>query len=151
MATAGAPPGFGPPGFGPPGFAPQGPPGFAYHPSAPSYAPGSGGGGGGGESEGDRAALLAEKARAWRTLNAKRYSDKRKMGAADPVKEDMPAQHVRKLISDHGDMSSKKFRNDKRVYLGALKYVPHAILKLLEVRARARACPCARAVRAWVV
>jgi len=29
-------------------------------------------------------------------------------------------------------MSSKKFRQDKRVYLGALKYMPHAILKLLE-------------------
>ena len=24
------------------------------------------------------------------------------------------------------------FRHDKRVYLGALKYMPHAILKLLE-------------------
>lgn len=30
------------------------------------------------------------------------------------------------------DMSNRKFRHDKRVYLGALKYVPHAILKLLE-------------------
>ena len=29
-------------------------------------------------------------------------------------------------------MTSKKFRHDKRVYLGALKYVPHAVLKLLE-------------------
>lgn len=34
--------------------------------------------------------------------------------------------------SDHGDMSSKKFRHDKRVYLGALKFVPHAVYKLLE-------------------
>ena len=25
-----------------------------------------------------------------------------------------------------------KYRQDKRVYLGALKYVPHAVLKLLE-------------------
>ena len=25
-----------------------------------------------------------------------------------------------------------QFRHDKRVYLGALKYVPHAVLKLLE-------------------
>ena len=33
---------------------------------------------------------------------------------------------------DHGDMSSKKFRHDKRVYLGALKFVPHAVFKLLE-------------------
>ena len=38
----------------------------------------------------------------------------------------------RKIVKDHGDMSSKKYRNDKRIYLGALKYVPHAVLKLLE-------------------
>ena len=29
-------------------------------------------------------------------------------------------------------MTSRKFRHDKRVYLGALKYMPHAVLKLLE-------------------
>jgi pre-mRNA-processing factor 8 len=39
---------------------------------------------------------------------------------------------VRKIIKDHGDMSSRKFRHDKRVYLGALKFVPHAVFKLLE-------------------
>ena len=44
-------------------------------------------------------------------------------------KEDMPAEHVRKIVKDHGDMSSKKFKADKRVYLGALKYVPHAVYK----------------------
>jgi pre-mRNA-processing factor 8 len=44
----------------------------------------------------------------------------------------MPPEHLRKIIRDHGDMSSKKYRNDKRIYLGALKYVPHACLKLLE-------------------
>ena len=50
---------------------------------------------------------------------------------------------------DHGDMSSRKFRHDKRVYLGALKFVPHAVYKLLEnmpmpwqqVRARAAEQP----------
>jgi pre-mRNA-processing factor 8 len=47
-------------------------------------------------------------------------------------KEDMPPEHVRKVIRDHGDMSSRKFRHDKRVYLGALKFVPHAVYKLLE-------------------
>lgn len=36
------------------------------------------------------------------------------------------------FMQDHGDMSSRKFRHDKRVYLGALKYVPHAVYKLLE-------------------
>ena len=35
-------------------------------------------------------------------------------------------------VQDHGDMSSRKFRHDKRVYLGALKFVPHAVYKLLE-------------------
>ena len=44
----------------------------------------------------------------------------------------MPPEHIRKIIKDHGDMSNRKFRHDKRVYLGALKYVPHAVLKLLE-------------------
>lgn len=44
----------------------------------------------------------------------------------------MPPEHIRKIIKDHGDMSSKKFRHDKRIYLGALKYVPHSVLKLLE-------------------
>ncbi len=44
----------------------------------------------------------------------------------------MPPEHIRKIVRDHGDMSSRKFRHDKRVYLGALKYIPHAVLKLLE-------------------
>jgi pre-mRNA-processing factor 8 len=35
-------------------------------------------------------------------------------------------------MKDHGDMSTSKFRNEKRVYLGALKYVPHAVFKLME-------------------
>jgi hypothetical protein len=44
----------------------------------------------------------------------------------------LPPEHVRKIIKDHGDMTSRKFRHDKRVYLGALKFVPHAVYKLLE-------------------
>ena len=44
----------------------------------------------------------------------------------------MPPEHVRKILKDHGDMSSRKFRSDKRVYLGALKFIPHAVYKLLE-------------------
>jgi hypothetical protein len=65
-------------------------------------------------------------------MNSKRYGEKRKFGYVEPQKEDMPPEHVRKIIKDHGDMSNKKFRHDKRVYLGALKYMPHAVLKLLE-------------------
>ncbi|KAL6606133.1 hypothetical protein ACP70R_041786 [Stipagrostis hirtigluma subsp. patula] len=77
-------------------------------------------------------AQLVEKARKWHQLNAKRYGDKRKFGFVEAQKEDMPPEHVRKIIRDHGDMSSKKYRHDKRVYLGALKFVPHAVYKLLE-------------------
>lgn len=49
-------------------------------------------------------------ARKWAQLNAKRYSDKRKFGYTEAQKEDMPPEHVRKIIKDHGDMSSRKFR-----------------------------------------
>ncbi|KAL3154210.1 Pre-mRNA-processing-splicing factor 8A [Trebouxia sp. C0010 RCD-2024] len=80
----------------------------------------------------DPEALLEEKARKWQQLNAKRYGEKRKHGYVEAQKEDMPPEHVRKVIRDHGDMSSRKFRHDKRVYLGALKFVPHAVYKLLE-------------------
>ncbi|KND02430.1 pre-mRNA-processing-splicing factor 8 [Spizellomyces punctatus DAOM BR117] len=75
---------------------------------------------------------LQEKARKWAQMNAKRYGEKRKFGFVEPQKENMPPEHIRKIIKDHGDMSSKKYRHDKRIYLGALKYVPHAVLKLLE-------------------
>lgn len=33
---------------------------------------------------------------------------------------------------DHGDLLSRKVATDKRAHLGSLKYMPHAILKLLE-------------------
>ncbi|WKY00888.1 hypothetical protein Q1695_015138 [Nippostrongylus brasiliensis] len=78
------------------------------------------------------AQLLEEKARKWKQLQSKRYAEKRKFGVVDAQKEEMPPEHVRKIIRDHGDMTSRKFRHDKRVYLGALKYMPHAVLKLLE-------------------
>lgn len=85
------------------------------------------------EAEGtEQEQIFQDKMRKWQQLNTKRYSDKRKFGYQEPQKEEMPAQHLRKIIKDHGDMSNKKFRHDKRVYLGALKYVPHAVLKLLE-------------------
>ncbi|KAJ1906844.1 Pre-mRNA-processing-splicing factor 8 [Coemansia sp. IMI 209127] len=72
------------------------------------------------------------KAQEWRKLNSTRYDTRRRMGFAEQEKSDMPPEHLRKIIKDHGDMSARKYRHDKRVYLGALKYVPHAVLKLLE-------------------
>jgi pre-mRNA-processing factor 8 len=65
------------------------------------------------------------------TANRKRPSTARK-SYSDPPKAPMPPEHLRKIIKDHGDLSSKKFAKDKRIYLGALKYVPHALMKLLE-------------------
>ena len=47
-------------------------------------------------------------------------------------KADMPPEHLRKIVRDIGDISQKKFTNEKRSYLGALKFMPHAVLKLLE-------------------
>eukprot|EP01062_Namystynia_karyoxenos_P058492 TRINITY_DN50017_c0_g1_i1.p1 TRINITY_DN50017_c0_g1~~TRINITY_DN50017_c0_g1_i1.p1 ORF type:complete len:2366 (+),score=967.90 TRINITY_DN50017_c0_g1_i1:106-7098(+) len=76
---------------------------------------------------------LDARAAKWKKLNAKRFARRRRHGAAAHTeKEEMPPAHVRKIVKDHGDMTNKKFRHDKRVYLGALKYVPHAALKLLE-------------------
>jgi pre-mRNA-processing factor 8 len=113
-------------GYFPPGFAPP-PPGHAYaagqaHGAMEEEE----------EPEVDQQALLDAKSRKWAQLNTKRFSNKKKGGVVDALKEEMPAEHVRKIIRDHGDLSSKKFRHDKRVYLGALKYVPHAVYKLLE-------------------
>ncbi|KAG5176712.1 NUC071 domain-containing protein [Tribonema minus] len=75
---------------------------------------------------------LEKKSQKWQALAAKKYGEKKKFGFVDVYKEDMPPEHVRKIIKDHGDMTSKKFRHDKRVFLGALKFVPHAVYKLLE-------------------
>lgn len=68
----------------------------------------------------------------WRQMSRQKYTDGRKFAFSDIQKEDMPPDHLRKIMRDHGDMTSSKFRRDKRVYLGALKFMPHAIFKLLE-------------------
>jgi pre-mRNA-processing factor 8 len=76
--------------------------------------------------------LLEEKAKKWRAMAKKKFGQVNKFGHGETVKEEIPPEVLRKIIKDHGDMSSKKYRQDKRVYLGALKYVPHAVFKLLE-------------------
>lgn len=80
-------------------------------------------------------AEIEKKARKWRTSQKRKYNEKRKTGGGAGIdfgKAEMPPEHIRKIIKDHGDMSNRKFRTDKRVHLGALKYVPHAVMKLLE-------------------
>ena len=62
--------------------------------------------------------VLIFTARKWQQLQSKRYAEKRKFGFVEAQKEDMPSEHVRKIIRDHGDMTSRKYRHDKRVYLG---------------------------------
>jgi len=57
-------------------------------------------------------------AKKWQQLQTKRYSEKRKFGFVEAQKEDMPPEHVRKIIRDHGDMTSRKYHHDNRVYLG---------------------------------
>ena len=75
---------------------------------------------------------LEAKAARWAKLTRTKYSSKKSFGYVDPEKAPLPPEHLRKLVSDHGDLSGNKYKTDKRVYLGALKYVPHAVLKLLE-------------------
>lgn len=60
---------------------------------------------------------LEEKARKWQQMNAKRYGSKRKFGYQQAQKVDMPPEHVRKIIKDHGDMSNKKVRHETCFFL----------------------------------
>jgi len=75
---------------------------------------------------------LEEKSKRWAKLQKKRYSHKRLNTFSAPQKEQLPPDFLRKLLADHGDMSSKRYQSEKRIYIGALKYVPHALYKLLE-------------------
>jgi pre-mRNA-processing factor 8 len=76
--------------------------------------------------------ILEEKARKWKLMAKKKFGGTKRFGHVQAQKEDIPPEVLRKIIKDHGDMSSKKYRQDKRVYLGALKYIPHSVFKLLE-------------------
>ena len=55
---------------------------------------------------------IAKKARKWRQSQTRRFSEKRKGGGGgggiDGGKVDLPPEHLRKIIKDHGDMSSRK-------------------------------------------
>lgn len=55
----------------------------------------------------DYTQMLDEKARRWATLNKKKYTSKHKFGYVEIQKEDMPPEHLRKIITDHGDMSNR--------------------------------------------
>ncbi|KAJ4175039.1 pre-mRNA-splicing factor 8 [Fusarium falciforme] len=77
-------------------------------------------------------AKFAQKKKEWVRNQRNRFGEKRKGGFVQTQKADMPPEHLRKIVKDIGDVSQKKYTNDKRSYLGALKFMPHAVLKLLE-------------------
>ncbi|KAG6082513.1 Pre-mRNA-splicing factor spp42 [Claviceps sp. LM84 group G4] len=77
-------------------------------------------------------AKFAQKKKEWLRDRRNQFGEKRKAGFVQTQKADMPPEHLRKIVKDIGDVSQKKYTNDKRSYLGALKFMPHAVLKLLE-------------------
>ncbi|KAK1236769.1 hypothetical protein MKX07_002036 [Trichoderma sp. CBMAI-0711] len=120
------PPGWGPPPPPPPPPssslppppstpAPPAPPPPGYRPPADAHI-----------------ARFAQKKKEWLRNQRNRFGEKRKAGFVQTQKADMPPEHLRKIVKDIGDVSQKKYTNDKRSYLGALKFMPHAVLKLLE-------------------
>ncbi len=46
----------------------------------------------------DPEAVLAAKAKKWQEMNKKRYADQRRYGFTGVQKEDMPREHLRKII-----------------------------------------------------
>ncbi|KAI4245193.1 MAG: hypothetical protein LQ352_006626 [Teloschistes flavicans] len=113
MSTLPPPP---PPGWGAP------PPGMSSAPPPPGYQP----------PADPQVTKFAQKKKEWLRTQRNRYGEKRKGGFVETQKADMPPEHLRKIVKDIGDVSQKKFSSDKRSYLGALKFMPHAVLKLLE-------------------
>lgn len=65
---------------------------------------------------------LKTRARKWQQKRVKKFKQETKGRLVSMQNSDMPVEQLRKIVKDHGDMSSRKFRNDKRIYLGALKY-----------------------------
>ncbi|KAI9812975.1 MAG: pre-mRNA-splicing factor 8 [Thelocarpon impressellum] len=106
----------------PPGWSASAPPSMPLAPPPPGYRP----------PADPQVAKFAQKKKEWLRTQRNRFGEKRKAGFVESQKADMPPEHLRKIVKDIGDVSQKKFSSDKRSYLGALKFMPHAVLKLLE-------------------
>ncbi|KAL6236572.1 hypothetical protein BDW75DRAFT_109001 [Aspergillus navahoensis] len=106
----------------PPGWGASAPPSMPLAPPPPGYQP----------PADPNVAKFAQKKTEWLRTQRNRFGEKRKGGFVETQKADMPPEHLRKIVKDIGDVSQKKFTNEKRSYLGALKFMPHAVLKLLE-------------------
>lgn len=109
------------------GFTPGPPPGLPPGPPPPTKPT---------QPFKSRNDTLEEKKKVWIQLQSRRYGDNtlksKKSKIQKNPKKEMPPEHLRKIIENHGDMSTKKYAADKRAYIGALKFMPHAVLKLLE-------------------
>ncbi|KAI2612584.1 pre-mRNA processing splicing factor 8 [Hypoxylon fragiforme] len=120
------PPGWGPPPPPPPPPGPPSdflpPPPGVPAPPPPGYRP----------PTDPHIAKFAQKKKEWLRNQRNRFGEKRKGGFVETQKADMPPEHLRKIVKDIGDVSQKKYTSDKRSYLGALKFMPHAVMKLLE-------------------
>ncbi|KAK0384896.1 hypothetical protein NLU13_7375 [Sarocladium strictum] len=117
------PPGWGPaPPPPPPSTSSLPPPPSTPAPPPPGYRP---------ETD-PQIAKFAQKKKEWLRHQRARFGEKRKGGFVQTQKADMPPEHLRKIVKDIGDVSQRKYTNDKRSYLGALKFMPHAVMKLLE-------------------
>ncbi|EEQ33074.1 mRNA splicing protein PRP8 [Microsporum canis CBS 113480] len=106
----------------PPGWGGAAPPSMPLAPPPPGYRP----------SPNPMTTKFEQKKKEWLRSQRNRFGEKRKAGFVQSQKDDMPPEHLRKIVKDIGDVSQKKFSSDKRSYLGALKFMPHAVLKLLE-------------------
>lgn len=127
---------FPPPPPPPPPGPPPGPPGSGYAPPPPPPPPpgppGTVGPPGIRAPVDPQIAKFAQKKKDWIRQQRQRFGEKRKAGFVETQKADLPPEHLRKVFRDIGDVSQKKFTSDKRSYLGALKFLPHAVLKLFE-------------------
>lgn len=47
-------------------------------------------------------------------------------------KGELAPEFLRKILRDRGDMTDKRFKDQRKLYIGAIRFLPHAILKLLE-------------------
>ncbi|EEH11039.1 mRNA splicing protein PRP8 [Histoplasma capsulatum G186AR] len=106
----------------PPGWGAAAPPSMPLAPPPPGFRP----------PADPLVGKFAQKKNEWLRTQRNRFGEKRKAGFVESQKADLPPEHLRKIVKDIGDVSQKKFSTDKRSYLGALKFMPHAVLKLLE-------------------
>ena len=73
---------------------------------------------------------LEEKSKRWSQFMTKKFAPKRKFGYVESGKEPLPCEVLRKIIKDHGDMSSKKFKQEHKLKMAILFSLLRIILKL---------------------